>query len=293
MCGRVVPSGTGTGTETGTREMATWAIGDIHGCWLTLQRLLEKIEWNPARDELWLVGDLVNRGPSSLEVLRWAVDHDDYVTAVLGNHDLYLLARACGVAAGKKSDTLDEVLAAPDSENLLDWLRNRPLMYQFGRFVLVHAGLAPEWNIELAHGYVDAIGMDCQGDESHSLLSAIHSNRKNPWHVDLRREDQLAAAAVAMTRIRMVGPDGRADLDYTGPPGLAPDGCSPWFASSAVLRQGYNVIFGHWAMLGLYRTRGVICLDSGCVYGGRLTALRIDDGQVVQQDVLDEIVARG
>lgn len=288
-----MPSGTGTGTETGTGEMATWAIGDIHGCWLTLQRLLEKIEWNAAADELWLVGDLVNRGPSSLEVLRWAVDHDDHVTAVLGNHDLYLLARDCGVATGKESDTLDRILEAPDCENLLEWLRNRPLMHQFGRFVLVHAGLAPEWNIELAHGYVDAIRVDCRRDETHSLLSAIHVNRKNPWHVDLSREDQMAAAAVAMTRIRMVGPDGRADLDFTGPPGLAPDGCRPWFASSAVLRQGYNVIFGHWAMLGLYRSRGVICLDSGCVYGGRLTALRLDDGRVVQQDVLDEVDARG
>lgn len=273
--------------------MATWAIGDIHGCWLTLQRLLEKIEWNAARDELWLVGDLVNRGPSSLEVLRWAVDHDNHITAVLGNHDLYLLARACGVAPGKESDTLDEVLAAPDREDLLEWLRNRPLMHQFGRFVLVHAGLAPEWNIELAHGYVDAIRMDCLGDESHSLLAAIHANRKNSWHVDLPREEQLAAAAVAMTRMRMVAPDGRAVLDYTGPPGLAPDGCRSWFVSSAVLRQGYNVIFGHWAMLGLYRTRGVICLDSGCVYGGRLSALCLDDGKVVQQDVLDEIVPRG
>lgn len=273
--------------------MATWVIGDIHGCWLTLQRLLEKIEWNAAGDELWLVGDLVNRGPSSLEVLRWAVDHDDHVTAVLGNHDLYLLARACGVASGKESDTLDRILEAPDREDLLEWLRNRPLMHQFGRFVLVHAGLAPEWNIELAHGYVDAIRVDCMRDESHSLLGAIHVNRKNPWHVDLSREDQMAAAAVAMTRIRMVGPDGCADLDFTGPPGSAPDGCRPWFASSAVLRQGYHVIFGHWAMLGLYRSRGVICLDSGCVYGGRLTALRLDDGRVVQQGVLDDVDARG
>jgi bis(5'-nucleosyl)-tetraphosphatase (symmetrical) len=273
--------------------MATWAIGDIHGCWQTLQRLLERIDWAATRDELWLVGDLVNRGPGSLEVLRWAVKNRDHVTAVLGNHDLHLLARACGVAAGKKSDTLDAVLDAPDRDELLEWLRRRPLMHQFGRFVLVHAGLAPEWNIELAHGYVDAIGVDCAGDESHSLLTAVYGKRQNPWHVDLPREDQLAAAAVTMTRIRMVGPDGRAVLDFTGPPGSAPDGCRPWFVSSAVLRQGYNVIFGHWAMLGMYRTRGIVCLDSGCVYGGRLSALRLDDGRVVQQEVLDEVEARG
>jgi bis(5'-nucleosyl)-tetraphosphatase (symmetrical) len=272
--------------------MATWVIGDIHGCWLTFQRLLEKIEWNRARDELWLVGDLVNRGPDSLEVLRWAVEHRDHVTAVLGNHDLHLLARACGAAAGKRSDTLDDVLAAPDRDDLLEWLRRRPLMHQFGRFVLVHAGLAPEWNIELAHGYVDAIQADCTGGESQNLLAVIHANRNKPWHVDLPREDQLAAAAVTMTRIRMVGPDGRAILDFTGPPRTAPAGCRPWFVSSAVLRQGYLVIFGHWAMLGLYRTRGVMCLDSGCVYGGRLSALRLDDGRVVQQDVLDAVAAR-
>lgn len=272
--------------------MATWAIGDIHGCWRTLQLLLEKIEWNPARDELWLVGDLVNRGLRSLEVLRWAVENRDQVTAVLGNHDLHLLTRACGVAAAKKTDTLDEILEAPDRDELLEWLRHRPLMHQFGRFVMVHAGLAPEWNIELAHGYVDAIRTDCIGDESHSLLAAIYANRKQPWHVDLPFEDQMSAAAVAMTRIRTVGADGRAVLGFTGPPGVAPKNCRPWFASSAVLRQGYIVVFGHWAMLGLYRTRGVVCLDSGCVYGGRLTAMRLDDGRLVQQLLADEVERR-
>jgi len=269
--------------------MATWVIGDIHGCWRTLKGLLEKIEWNSTRDELWLVGDLVNRGPDSLEVLRWAVAHHDQVTAVLGNHDLHLLARACGMAAAKKSDTLDEILEAADRDELLEWLRQLPLMHQFGRFILVHAGLAPEWNIELAHGFVDAIEMDCAGDESHALLAAIEEKSRQPWHVDVAREDRLAAAAVTMTRIRMVDADGRADLDYTGAPGSAPDGYRPWFATSAVLRQGYCVIFGHWAMLGFHRTSATICLDTGCVYGGCLTALRLDDGHVVQQPLIDEV----
>jgi len=268
--------------------MATWVIGDIHGCWQTLQGLLERTEWNPTRDELWLVGDLVNRGPDSLAVLRWAFAHRERVTAVLGNHDLHLLARSCGIAGAKKTDTLDEVLEAPDRDELLEWLSRRPLMHQFGRFVLVHAGLAPEWNIELAHGFVDAIRMDCAGDESHSLLASIEAKSRQPWHVDLAREDRLAAAAVTMTRIRMVAADGRADLGYTGTPESAPDGYRPWYATSAVLRQGYCVIFGHWAMLGLQRTHGTICLDSGCVYGGSLTALRLDDGRVVQQPLIDD-----
>ena len=269
--------------------MATWVIGDIHGCWRTLERLLETIEWTAARDELWLVGDLVNRGPSSLEVLRWAADHDDGVSAVLGNHDLHLLARACGSARAKEGDTLDAVLEASDRDDLLEWLQRRPMMYKFGPFVIVHAGLAPEWNIELAQGYAEAIHAECGDHGAASLLAAIHARRKDPWHVDLSRDEQLSAAAVTMSRIRMVGPDGLAVLGYTGPPGAAPDDLRPWFASAAVVSQGYTVIFGHWAMLGFYRARDVICLDSGCVYGGSLTAMRLDDGQVVQQGVLDEV----
>lgn len=269
--------------------MATWVIGDIHGCWRTLARLLENIEWNAANDELWLVGDLVNRGPDSLEVLRWAVEHDDRVSAVLGNHDLHLLARACGVAEEKKSDTLEAVLSAPDRDDLLDWLRRRPMMHKFGPYVIVHAGLAPEWNIELAQGYAEVLHAECESGADPSLLEAINAHRKEPWHVDLERDQRLSAAAVVMTRIRMVGEDGRAVLDYTGPPGTAPEGLRPWFSTAAVIRQGYTVIFGHWAMLGYYRARDVVCLDSGCVYGGRLTALRLDDKTVVQQPVIDDV----
>lgn len=269
--------------------MATWAIGDIHGCWQTLERLLEVMEWNPARDELWLVGDLVNRGPDSLQVLRWAVSHQDRVSSVLGNHDLHLLARACGVGKAKKKDTLEEVLNAPDRDELLEWLRHRPLMHKFGPFVIVHAGLAPEWNIELAEGYAEVIHAECEAGNGTSLLAGIHTHRKDPWHVDLPREERLSAAAVIMSRIRMVDADGRAALDYTGPPGSAPEGHRPWFETAAVVRQGYSLIFGHWAMLGYYRARDVLCLDSGCVYGGRLTAVCLDDGRVVQQRVLDAV----
>jgi bis(5'-nucleosyl)-tetraphosphatase (symmetrical) len=271
--------------------MATWVIGDIHGCWQTLERLLESIEWRSTRDDLWLVGDLVNRGPSSLEVLRWAADHADRVVAVLGNHDLHLLARACGVAKAKRGDTLDPVLEASDRDDLLEWLRRRPLIHKFGPYMLVHAGLAPEWNIELALGYAEAIHADCDAGAGEPLLAAIHQRRKKPWHVDMTRDEQLCAAAVTMTRIRMVGPDGRAVLDYTGPPGSAPEGYRPWFSIAAVIRQGCSVIFGHWAQLGLFRARDVMCLDSGCVYGGRLTAVRLDDGRIVQQPLEDAVEA--
>jgi bis(5'-nucleosyl)-tetraphosphatase (symmetrical) len=267
--------------------MATWAIGDIHGCWQTFQRLLERIEWTTTRDELWLVGDLVNRGPSSLEVLRWASAHRDQVRAVLGNHDLHLLARADGLADAKKGDTLDRILEAPDRDELLDWLRSLSMMVKFGPFVLVHAGLAPEWNIELAEGYAEVISTDMGGADRKTLLTAITANRKRSWHVDLGREEQLAAAAVTMSRIRMVGPDGRAELGFTGPPAEAPVGWRPWFSSAAVLRQGYAVIFGHWATLGSFHAHDLWCLDSGCVYGGELTALRLDDGEIRRQPLVD------
>ncbi len=269
--------------------MATWVIGDIHGCWQTLEELLGAIDWWQSGDELWLVGDLVNRGPASLDVLRWAAASGRRLSAVLGNHDLHLLARACGVAKAKKSDTLDEVLEAPDRDELLSWLRGLPLMHKFGPYVLVHAGLAPEWNIELAQGYAEAIHADCDAGNATSMLAAIHEGRSQPWHVDLPRDQQMSAAAVAMTRIRMVGPEDRAVFDYNGPPDAAPEGLRPWFDTAAVIRQGYTVLFGHWAMLGFYRARDVVCLDSGCVYGGRLTALRLDDGMVVQQPVVDHV----
>ena len=193
------------------------------------------------------------------------------------------------MAKAKKKDTLDEILAAPDRDELLGWLRGLPLMRKFGPFVVVHAGLDPEWNIELAEGYAEVIHAVCDAGGGDSLLSAIHDHRRQPWHVDLPKDERLAAAAVVMSRIRMVASDGRAALDYTGPPGTAPKDLKPWFATAAVIRQGYTVIFGHWAMLGFYRARDIICLDSGCVYGGRLTAMCLDDGLVVQQPVIDDI----
>jgi bis(5'-nucleosyl)-tetraphosphatase (symmetrical) len=270
--------------------MATWVIGDIHGCWETLQRLLGRTEWKAERDELWLVGDLVNRGPSSLEVLRWAREHSERLVAVLGNHDLHLLARAAGVAAAKKEDTLDEVLAAPDRDGLLGWLRARPLVHRFGPFVMVHGGLMPEWNIELTCGLAGEVGAQIAGVGGDTMIRSFYANRKVAWSADMLDDEQLAAAAAVFTRLRMVDSDGHARLDWTGPPGAAPDGWMPWYARSAVRSQGYRLIFGHWAQLGFYRAHDVVCLDSGCVYGGRLTALCLDDGRIVQEEAVDATV---
>ena len=269
--------------------MTTWVIGDIHGCWQTLERLLERIGWGREEGDLWLVGDLVNRGPSSLEVLRWAWEYRDRLTVVLGNHDLHLLTRAAGVAGAKPGDTLDEVLAAPDRDRLLKWLRSRPLVHHFGPWVLVHAGLSPDWNIELTCGLADAVASRLAGPEGEAAIKRLYAARAEQWHPGLEGDEQLAAAAAVFTRMRMVGPDGRPRLAYSGAPTAAPEGWRQWFSASAVSNQGYTVLFGHWAQLGFYRARDAVCLDSGCVYGGSLTAFRLDDGRVVQEPVADPI----
>ena len=271
--------------------MATWVIGDIHGCWETLQRLLGRIEWVPEQDELWLVGDLVNRGPSSLEVLRWACENSERLVSVLGNHDLHLLARAAGVAGAKEEDTLDEILIAPDRDELLGWLRRRPLVHRFGHFVMVHGGLMPEWNIEVACGLAEAVAVRLSGPENETFMEQLVGNRKMAWRLDLEGDERLAAAAAVFTRMRMVGPDGRARLAFNGSPDDAPEGWRPWFATSAALSQGYALLFGHWAQLGFHRAHDVTCLDSGCVYGGSLTALQLTDGRVAHMPVADSIVA--
>jgi bis(5'-nucleosyl)-tetraphosphatase (symmetrical) len=272
--------------------VATWVIGDIHGCFATLERLLERIHWNGG-DELWLVGDLVNRGPRSLEVLRWAWEHRDRLTVVLGNHDLHLLTRAAGVGRAKREDTLDEVLKAPDRKKLLEWLRSRPLIHHFRDFVLVHAGLSPEWTLERACELANHTAAQLNGPHPLAALKMLHSGRKERWSQGLEGERCVGAAVAVFTRMRMVGPGGRPHLDFTGAPDEAPDSWRPWFVDSAIVTEGYTVLFGHWARLGFGRRRGVVCLDSGCVYGGSLTALRLDDGRVVHEPAADPVPAPG
>lgn len=267
--------------------MATWTVGDIHGCWATLQALLGRIDWDPTRDFLWSVGDLVNRGPSSLEVLRWARSNSSRINVVLGNHDLHLLARAAGVAEERPADTLDEILSAPDRDELLAWLRSRPLVHRFGPYVMVHAGLAPDWNIELTTGLAEAVAARLSGPRGNAMIRMLYTNRTVQWSANLRGDKQLAAAAAIFTRMRMIDANGTPQLGYAGPPGVAPDGWKPWYTKSAVRSQGYRLLFGHWAQFGFYRAHDAVCLDSGCVYGGRLTAICLNDGRVVQEDSAD------
>ncbi len=262
--------------------MATWVIGDIHGCWDALERLLAAIAFDPGRDRLVLVGDLVNRGPQSLAVLRWAYQHRDSVRAVLGNHDLHLLARWVHAAAEKPEDTLAEILAAPDREALLDWLRHQPLLVEEAGWWVVHAGLHPAWSAVRARSEAARVGAVLSGDGVAAFLVALYDESPScrSWCSDV--DDGGLAAAAVFTRLRMVDGDGEPRLKYTGAPAARLDrGWVPWFEVSPVVASGQRVAFGHWAQLGLFRAGSAVCLDSSCVYGGRLSALNLANGAVI------------
>jgi bis(5'-nucleosyl)-tetraphosphatase (symmetrical) len=263
--------------------MATYAIGDVHGCFQTLQGLLRRIAFDPRQDRLWFVGDLVNRGPRSLEVLRWAAEHDGRIVVVLGNHDLHLLARAAGVAEAKKRDTLDAVLGAPDRDSLLEWLRNRPFVHREEDVLLVHAGLFPSWKPGEAERLAREVEERLRSDKAPKLLATIVQKTAECWTDGLTGMDRLRAALAGFARLRTLDSSGCMCPDFSGPPQEAPKGCRPWFVIPERKSAGVKVIFGHWAALGLQVKDGIAALDTGCVWGRQLTALRLDDGTIFQE----------
>jgi len=263
--------------------MATLAIGDVHGCFETLRALLARVGFSPRRDRLWLVGDLVNRGPRSLEALRWAAGMGDRLVVVLGNHDLYLLGRAAGVVERKRRDTLDAVLAAADRDELLAWLRERPLLHREGDRVLVHAGLFAEWTVEHAEQLARETEARLRGPAGDRLLRSAAVKRPDRWREGLAAGARARVALAGMARLRALTAAGRMCPDFSGPPAELPAGCMPWFEAPGRRSAGVQVIFGHWAALGLRLAPGVAALDTGCVWGQSLSALRLDDGQVFQE----------
>ena len=268
--------------------MATYAIGDVHGCFDTLNRLLSRIGYSPRQDRLWLVGDLVNRGPRSLAVLRWAAAlGDDRLIAVLGNHGLHLLARAAGLAKERRRDTLEAVLAARDRDDLLAWLRARPLLHREGEHVLVHAGLLPDWTVEEAASLAREVEADLQGEKGERLLASLRDELPGPWQAALSGAARRRLALAAFTRLRTLIPGRGPCTDFSGPPHLAPAGCVAWFDVPGRKSRGTTLLFGHWAALGLLQKDGVIALDTGCVWGRMLTAIRLEDGRLFQVPATD------
>ena len=267
--------------------MATFAIGDIHGCFRTVQHLVKLIRFDPGRDRLWLVGDLVNRGPGSLEVLRWVRELGDRAVCVLGNHDLKLLACGLGIRSSLKNPQLISILAAPDREELLSWLGSRPLVHREGGYVLVHAGLLPGWTVEEAARLGREIQQRLSGPGAVELLQAMSAGNRRGFEETAPGSLRLATALRAMTQLRTLNPDASMDLSYVGPLAEMPDTLTPWFSYPGRRNRSATVIFGHWAALGLLRAPGIAGLDSNCVRGGQLTALRLEDGRIFQQEFAD------
>jgi bis(5'-nucleosyl)-tetraphosphatase (symmetrical) len=269
--------------------MAIYAVGDVQGCQRSLEGLLARLPRDAARDALWLTGDLVNRGPRSLATLRWAVAQGPGLVTVLGNHDLHLLSRAAGLRRAKGKDTLDEVLAAPEREDLLEWLRGRPLLHREGEWLLVHAGLLPEWSPEQAEELACEVEAELRGGDWRALLLAwAGGDGPRRWKRGLERRERQVLALRAFTVLRTVTPDGALEPAYSGPPAQAPDGQVPWFEAPGRRSAGrVRVVFGHWAALGLHLGEDALGLDTGCVWGGALSAVRLGDRAVWQQPRLD------
>jgi bis(5'-nucleosyl)-tetraphosphatase (symmetrical) len=260
--------------------MAVYAIGDLQGCLDPLQRLLDRIRFDPARDRLWFCGDLVNRGPASLAALRFVRQLGDRAVTVLGNHDLHLLATAwAGSRPRKKRDTLDEVLAAPDREELLEWLRRRPLLHHDPVLdcTLVHAGLPPQWDLADAQAAARELESVMRGDRVVDFLRQMYGDQPDRWTPELAGTERLRFIVNAFTRLRYLRSDGSMDFDCKETPDHAPPGLIPWFRFPGRRSAGLKLIFGHWSTLGELTHDGAHGLDTGCVWGGRLSALRLDD----------------
>ena len=255
--------------------MTRYAIGDLQGCDRELRALLARLKFSPDRDRLWFVGDLVNRGPGSLAALRLVRELGDNAVVVLGNHDLHLLALAHGVHRRRKSDTLDEVLAAPDREQLLEWLLTRPLAHAEGGDLMVHAGLVPQWTVELTLQLAQAVSAALRHDPR-TLFEHMYGNEPERWDERLTGFERLRFTINVLTRLRLCTADGRVDLDAKGAPPPPTSPLRPWFEHPARRSRSARVIFGHWSALGLVQEHGVVGLDTGCVWGGALTALDLD-----------------
>lgn len=258
--------------------MAVYAIGDVQGCYQPLQALLQKLRFDAARDRLWFTGDLVNRGPHSLEVLRFVRALGERAVCVLGNHDLHLLAVATGTAKTKKLDTLDGILHAPDRDELLYWLRERPLLHHDADlgYTLIHAGLLPPWDLAQARRLAREAETMLRSDKYQEFFHHMYGDLPDHWNENLHGFDRLRVIINTFTRLRYCDLDGNMDLRPKGPPGNQPAYLLPWFQVPGRRSHGLKIIFGHWSALGLWQGDGVIGLDSGCFWGRSLSAARLD-----------------
>jgi bis(5'-nucleosyl)-tetraphosphatase (symmetrical) len=258
--------------------MAVYAIGDIQGCYDELMKLLDHVNYDPAVDEIWLAGDLVNRGPKSAEVLRFAMASKN-VKVVLGNHDMHLLAMAAGVHKHQHHmDTIQSVLEADDSEAMIEWLRHQPLIYhdESLAFSMLHAGLPAYWSLEQALDYADEVHDVLRSDNWGEFFDHMYGNKPDDWSEKLQGWERLRYITNCFTRLRYCYEDGRLALKFKGKPSDKPQGQTTWFEMPNRKTRNDNIVFGHWSTLGTGQYGHVFSLDSGAVWGDKLTAIRID-----------------
>jgi len=264
--------------------MARWAIGDVQGCCDELEALLARIGFSADRDRLWLVGDLVNRGPRSLAVLRLIRSLGENAVCVLGNHDLHLLAVALAGAKLHKNDTIADILAAPDRDALLEWLWQRPLAHFQAGDLLVHAGVVPQWSVLQTLTLAGEVERALRSDAP-ALLAQMYGDQPDRWQPTLSGAARLRLAVNVLTRLRFCTSTGRIDLKHKGTPDSVQPPLLPWFMAPQRASRGTRIVFGHWSALGLYRAEGLLGLDTGCVWGGTLTAVNLDQNDAAPVSV--------
>lgn len=264
--------------------METYAIGDLQGCAADLEHLLAQIDRQSPQAQLIFVGDLVNRGPASLRTLRQVRALGDRARTVLGNHDLHLLAIACGARERGRMDTMQEILDAPDRDELLHWLRQQPLALFEHDHLIVHAGVLPQWTATQVLALSDEIGAQLRGPHWQDFLRTMYGNTPSRWQDDLRGEARLRCVVNGLTRLRFCTAEGDMEFDTKEGPGKPPAGYLPWFDVPGRKTDDITVVFGHWSTLGLIQRPRLLGIDSGCVWGGKLSAVRLQDRQLVQVD---------
>ncbi|MDO4640879.1 MAG: symmetrical bis(5'-nucleosyl)-tetraphosphatase [Neisseria sp.] len=266
--------------------MAHYAIGDIQGCYDELQLLLHKIGFNHGIDTLWLVGDIVNRGPKSLEALEFCMAHESSVQIVLGNHDLHLLALLYGYGKLKRSDTLTDILNHPDSKKMRNWLRHQPFMRKTENYVLAHAGLLPQWTTDLAQELAQELSETLQGKHAKAYFANMYGNTPKAWSPKLKGQERLRMITNVFTRMRALTLKNELDYEFKAPPSEMPKGLRPWFEAPDRQHTEHTIVFGHWSALGYLDAKHVIALDTGALWGGCLTAVNLADHSITQVDSL-------
>ncbi len=265
--------------------MAIYAIGDIQGCYDEFRRLLDEIAFDPSTDQLWLAGDLVNRGPKSLETLRFVKGLGDAAVTVLGNHDLHLIATVVSLSNAGKKDTLGAVLRAEDCDELVHWLRHQRLFYRDADYCMLHAGLPPQWDLATTEQMARETEQAMQGADYERFFRSMYGNKPSLWREDLPRIEKLRFAVNCFTRLRYCTLAGELDFGQKGAPGTQPGHLLPWFQVPGRKSQELRIIFGHWSTLGYFEGYNCYSIDTGCLWGGQLTALRL--GEVPQRFSID------